>query len=219
MNHFQHPTFLQNDPYLTLLTEIRDIALRLESSVTNIENVLSLNPQQQPHPQRLQPQQLLSNEQDVRERIAQSYQPSHTALLFPSFGSLDQEKAVAMYHSLSEESKAHKGRLQRPLLSESPSIPMPSPSFSSTRQQSQLPLPPQESEQSTTASLSVPLSFIPPSAPALLQKPTSSSSAVFSIPSSIVPSPQQPAASQTTRLQQGKHKTPLFPPPQRERQN
>ncbi|KAI9495884.1 hypothetical protein BDB00DRAFT_812389 [Zychaea mexicana] len=100
-----------------------------------------------------------------------------------------------------------------PLLSESPSIPMPSPSSSSTRQLSQLPLLPQESEQPTTASPS-----IPSSAPALSHQPTSPS-AVFSIPSSVAPLPQQPAASHTVRLQQGKRKTPSFPPPQRKRRN
>ena len=70
--------------------------------------------------------------------MAQSYQPSSAAQLSPSetikkaqyignswsvtkshivqflkdFGGLDQEKAVAMYNSLSEESKTHKKRLE-----------------------------------------------------------------------------------------------------------
>ena len=45
MNPFQQSTNLQNDPYLALLIEIRDIALRLEDCMTNIENVRGLNPQ------------------------------------------------------------------------------------------------------------------------------------------------------------------------------
>ncbi|KAI9492512.1 hypothetical protein BDB00DRAFT_827718 [Zychaea mexicana] len=32
--------------------------------------------------------------------------------IWKDFGGLDQEKAVAMYHSLSDESKTHRGRLQ-----------------------------------------------------------------------------------------------------------